>query len=214
METDDLLAVYHTPALLTESIDGLDIIPSGVYVDVTFGGGGHSREILRRLGDEGQLIAFDQDKDAMKNTIQDSRFTLVHGNFRFLKNFLRFYKVDNIDVNLSNLMPISDGVLENYTEKLTALASGAIDLNTGNVFTHTLSGDTTYSISNAVSGVAHSFTLIITQTSTVRTLTFPSSVKWQGGEIPDLSTASKTYILTFASINGGTTWFGMFGGEF
>ncbi len=103
METDDLLAVYHTPALLTESIDGLDIIPSGVYVDVTFGGGGHSREILRRLGDEGQLIAFDQDKDAMKNTIQDSRFTLVHGNFRFLKNFLRFYKVDNIDGLIADL---------------------------------------------------------------------------------------------------------------
>lgn len=116
------------------------------------------------------------------------------------------------DLELS--MPISGGVLENYTEKLTALASGVINLNTGNVFTHTLSGNTTYSITNAVSGVAHSFTLIITQTSTVRTLTFPSSVKWQGGEIPDMSTASKTYVLTFMTVDGGTTWLGMFGGEF
>ena len=118
------------------------------------------------------------------------------------------------DVDLSNLMPKSGGVLESYGEKLTALASGTIDLNTGNVFTHTLSGNTTYSITNAVSGVAHSFTLIITQTSTVRTLTFPSSVKWQGGEIPDLTTASKTYVLTFMTVDGGTTWLGMFGGEF
>ena len=123
-------------------------------------------------------------------------------------------KVDNIDVNLSNLMPISGGVLVNYTEKLITLASGAIDLNTGNVFTHTLSGDTTYSITNAVNGVAHSFTLIITQISTVRTLIFPSSVKWQKGEIPDLSIASKTYVLTFMTIDGGTNWLGMFGGEF
>ena len=115
---------------------------------------------------------------------------------------------------VNDLMPKSNGVLEDYTEKLTTLASGAIDLTTGNVFTHTLSGNTTYSITNAVSGVAHSFTLIITQTSTVSTLTFPTSVKWQGGEIPDMSTASKTYVLTFMTVDGGTTWLGMFGGEF
>ena len=118
------------------------------------------------------------------------------------------------DIDTSVLMPKSGGVLENYREKLTALASGTINLNTGNVFTHTLSGNTTYSITNAVSGQAHSFTLIITQTATVRTITFPASVKWQGGEIPDMTTASKTYVLTFVSVNGGAIWLGMFGGEF
>ena len=118
-------------------------------------------------------------------------------------------EVDNV-----KQMPISGGVLENYREKLTTLASGTINLNTGNVFTHTLSGNTTYSITNAVNGQAHSFTLIITQTATVRTLTFPASVKWQGGEIPDMTTASKTYVLTFMTVDGGTNWLGMFGGEF
>ena len=107
-------------------------------------------------------------------------------------------------------------MLENYTETLVTLSgtSTAIDLSLGNVFIHTLSGNTTYSITNAVNGQAHSFTLIINQTATVGTLTFPASVKWQGGEIPDLSTASKTYVLTFMTVDGGTTWLGMFGGEF
>ena len=125
------------------------------------------------------------------------------------------------DVGLSNVdnikqMPISGGVLENYREKLVTLSgtSTAINLSLGNVFTHTLSGNTTYSITNAVSGQAHSFTLIINMGSTVRTLTFPASVKWQGGEIPDLSTANKTYVLTFMTVDGGTNWLGMFGGEF
>ena len=125
------------------------------------------------------------------------------------------------DVGLGNVtndkqMPISGGVLENYREKLVTLSgtSTAINLSLGNVFAHTLTGNTIYSITNAVSGQAHSFTLIITMGSTVRTLTFPASVKWQGGEIPDMSTASKTYILTFVTINGGSNWLGMFGGEF
>ena len=125
------------------------------------------------------------------------------------------------DVGLGNVtndkqMPISGGILENYREKLVTLSgtSTAINLSLGNVFTHSLTDNTTYSITNAVSGQAHSFTLIITQTGTVRTLTFPASVKWQGGEIPDLATASKTYILTFMSVDGGTNWLGMFGGEF
>ncbi len=74
---------YHIPALLNESIDGLGIRPSGVYVDVTFGGGGHSREILRRLNKNGRLIAFDQDEDAILNAIGDPRFTFVRSNFRF-----------------------------------------------------------------------------------------------------------------------------------
>ena len=129
--------------------------------------------------------------------------------------------ISKSDVGLSNVdnvkqMPISGGVLENYREKLTTVtvSGGSINLSLGNVFQHTPSGNITYSITNAVSGQAHSFTLIINIGSTVRTLTFPSSVKWQGGEIPDMSTANKSYVLTFMSVNGGTTWLGMFGGEF
>ena len=113
-------------------------------------------------------------------------------------------------------LPISGGVLENYREKLTTVsaANGSINLSLGNVFQHSPSGNRTYSITNAVNGQAHSFTLIINMGSTVRTLTFPASIKWQGGEMPDLSTANKTYVLTFVTINGGANWLGMFGGEF
>lgn len=95
--------VYHTPALLDESVDGLNICPNGVYVDVTFGGGGHSREILNRLGEKGRLIAFDQDEDAVRNISADPRFTFVHANFRFLKNFLRYHGVEAVDGLLADL---------------------------------------------------------------------------------------------------------------
>lgn len=88
---------YHNPVLLKESVDGLNVKEDGVYVDVTFGGGGHSREILSRLGPKGKLFAFDQDKDALENKIEDSRFTLIHENFRFLKRFLRFYGIKRVD---------------------------------------------------------------------------------------------------------------------
>jgi 16S rRNA (cytosine1402-N4)-methyltransferase len=88
---------YHNAVLLKETVDGLDIKPDGVYVDVTFGGGGHSREILSRLGDEGKLYAFDQDKDALANKIDDSRFVLINENFRYIKRFLRFYGVKEVD---------------------------------------------------------------------------------------------------------------------
>ena len=88
---------YHNPVLLTETVDGLNIKPDGVYVDVTFGGGGHSKEILSRLGETGQLYAFDQDADALNNSINDSRFTLIHENFRFIKRFLRFHGVKEVD---------------------------------------------------------------------------------------------------------------------
>ena len=88
---------YHNPVLLTESIDGLNIQPDGVYVDVTFGGGGHSREILNRLGEHGKLLAFDQDLDALANIIDDPRFILINENFRFLKRFLRFHNVTEVD---------------------------------------------------------------------------------------------------------------------
>ena len=80
---------YHNAVLLKETVDGLNIRPDGVYVDVTFGGGGHSREILSRLGEEGKLFAFDQDKDALGNVIEDDRFVLINENFRYIKRFLR-----------------------------------------------------------------------------------------------------------------------------
>ncbi|EDP98041.1 16S rRNA (cytosine(1402)-N(4))-methyltransferase RsmH [Kordia algicida OT-1] len=88
---------YHNPVLLKETVDGLNIKEDGVYVDVTFGGGGHSKEILNRLGENGKLYAFDQDQDALENTIDDSRFTLIHQNFRHLKKFLRFYGIKKVD---------------------------------------------------------------------------------------------------------------------
>ncbi len=88
---------YHNPVLLNETVDGLNIKPDGIYVDVTFGGGGHSREILKRLGKEGKLYAFDQDKDAIDNAIDDERFVLINENFRYVKRFLRFYGVKKVD---------------------------------------------------------------------------------------------------------------------
>ncbi|MBC5839977.1 16S rRNA (cytosine(1402)-N(4))-methyltransferase RsmH [Flavobacterium sp. F-380] len=94
---------YHNPVLLKESVDGLNIKPDGVYVDVTFGGGGHSREILSRLGSEGKLYAFDQDQDALANTIDDERFVLINENFRFIKRFLRFYGAKSVDGILGDL---------------------------------------------------------------------------------------------------------------
>ncbi len=88
---------YHNPVLLKETVEGLNIKEDGVYVDVTFGGGGHSREILKYLGEKGKLFAFDQDQDALANTIDDSRFTLINENFRHIKRFLRFHGVKKVD---------------------------------------------------------------------------------------------------------------------
>ena len=94
---------YHIPVLLRESIDGLDIKPDGVYVDVTFGGGGHSKEILKRLGKKGHLYSFDQDEDAEGNIPEDNRFTFVRSNFRYLRNWMRYYEVEQIDGLLADL---------------------------------------------------------------------------------------------------------------
>jgi 16S rRNA (cytosine1402-N4)-methyltransferase len=94
---------YHVPVLLEESVGGLDIKPGGVYVDVTFGGGGHSREILRRLNAKGRLFGFDQDEDAERNIVDDDRFTFVRSNFRYLKNWMRYYGVEQIDGLLADL---------------------------------------------------------------------------------------------------------------
>lgn len=94
---------YHIPALLQDAIDGLNINPSGIYVDVTFGGGGHSRAILSSLAETGKLYGFDRDIDALANVPDDSRFTFVHSNYRYLSNFLRFYEVEKVDGILADL---------------------------------------------------------------------------------------------------------------
>ena len=94
---------YHVPVLLQERVDGLDIKPDGIYVDVTFGGGGHSREILSRIGKNGHLYSFDQDEDAEKNILNDNRFTFVRSNFRYLRNWMRYYGVEHIDGLLADL---------------------------------------------------------------------------------------------------------------
>ena len=95
--------MYHIPVMLNESIEGLNIKPNGTYVDVTFGGGGHSRRILECLGEGGHLYAFDQDEDAAKNVIDDSRFTFIQQNFRYMKNFLQLYCGGNVDGILADL---------------------------------------------------------------------------------------------------------------
>jgi 16S rRNA (cytosine1402-N4)-methyltransferase len=94
---------YHNPVLLNETVDGLNIKHDGVYVDVTFGGGGHSKEILKRLGPNGRLFGFDQDEDALVNGLPDERFTLIHENFRYIKRFLRFHGVKSVDGILADL---------------------------------------------------------------------------------------------------------------
>ncbi len=95
--------IYHIPALLQESVNGLNIVPDGSYVDVTFGGGGHSRAIISHLGDNGRLYGFDQDMDAYSNRIDDPRFTFVHGNFAYISNFLRYYGETAVDGILADL---------------------------------------------------------------------------------------------------------------
>ncbi len=94
---------YHNPVLLQESVAGLNINPDGIYVDVTFGGGGHSKFILQQLGPKGKLIAFDQDEDALVNTLEDERFLLINENFRYIKRFLRFHNITKVDGILADL---------------------------------------------------------------------------------------------------------------
>ncbi len=94
---------YHNPVLLKETVDGLNIKPDGIYVDVTFGGGGHSKEILSRLGPNGKLFGFDQDEDAWANALPDERFVLIQENFRYIKRFLRFHGVKSVDGILADL---------------------------------------------------------------------------------------------------------------
>lgn len=119
--------MYHIPALLHESIDGLNIRPDGVYVDVTFGGGGHSSEILRRLGADGKLIAFDQDEDAAQNIVGDPRLVFVRSNFRFLANFLRYHGVDAVDGILADL-GVSSHHFDDSERGFSFRFSGGLDM--------------------------------------------------------------------------------------
>lgn len=94
---------YHVPVLLKESVEAMNIKPNGIYVDVTFGGGGHSKEILSKLNNGGQLFGFDQDQDAERNIVNNPHFTFVRSNFRYLKNFLKYHKIESVDSILADL---------------------------------------------------------------------------------------------------------------
>jgi len=117
---------YHTPVLLAECIEGLDIKPEGIYIDLTYGSGGHSREILNRLS-SGKLFAFDQDKDAEANVIDDKRFLFIRNNFRFFKNFLRYYKIDLVDGILADL-GVSSHQLDSADRGFSFRYEGILDM--------------------------------------------------------------------------------------
>jgi len=119
--------VYHTPALLQPCMDGLQIKSSGIYVDVTFGGGGHSREILKNLGTDGHLYSFDQDLDALQNVVEDTRFTFVRSNFRYLSNFLRYYGVESVDGILADL-GVSFHLFDEAERGFSFRFDGALDM--------------------------------------------------------------------------------------
>lgn len=118
---------YHVPVLLTESIEGLNISPNGVYVDLTFGGGGHSHAILEKLGRKGRLIAFDQDEEALKNAIDDSRFMLIRSNFRYFRNFLRYHGIERVNGILADL-GVSSHHLDSPERGFSFRFEGALDM--------------------------------------------------------------------------------------
>lgn len=119
--------VYHVPVLLKETVDGLNINPEGVYIDVTFGGGGHSREILRRLSPSGRLFSFDQDADAERNVPDDERLTFVRSNFRYLKNWMRYYDISQVDGILADL-GVSSHHFDDRSRGFSFRFEGALDM--------------------------------------------------------------------------------------
>ncbi|MEN1784405.1 MAG: 16S rRNA (cytosine(1402)-N(4))-methyltransferase RsmH [Bacteroidota bacterium] len=124
---------YHHPVLLKEAVAGLAIVAEGTYVDVTFGGGGHSKAILQQLGPEGRLLAFDQDSDALKNAIDDARFQLIHGNFKHLKRFLKFYGIAKVDGILGDFGVSShqfDEAARGFSTRFNAQLDMRMDQNT------------------------------------------------------------------------------------
>ena len=118
---------YHIPVLLKESVDGMNISPSGIYVDMTFGGGGHSKEILSRLDENGRLLGFDQDEDAESNIPSDKRFIFVRCNFRYLHNFLRYHNIDKVDAILADL-GVSSHHFDDSERGFSFRFSGALDM--------------------------------------------------------------------------------------
>lgn len=118
---------YHIPVLLKESVDGLNINPDGIYADMTFGGGGHSKEILSRLGTDGLLLGFDQDEDAERNIVNDDRFIFVRSNFRYLSNFLRYHDIDNVDGILADL-GVSSHHFDDSERGFSFRFDGALDM--------------------------------------------------------------------------------------
>jgi len=119
--------MYHNPVLLNESISGLNINPSGIYVDVTYGGGGHSQEILKNLNSNGKLIAFDQDQDAIENKSNDSRLNLVKSNFKYLNNFLNYFKINEIDGLLADF-GISSHQIDNENRGFSTRFNSELDM--------------------------------------------------------------------------------------
>lgn len=119
--------IYHIPVLLMPSVDGMNICPEGTYVDVTFGGGGHSREILSRLGEGGHLFGFDQDEDAERNIVNHPHFTFVRSNFRYLHNFLRYHNVEQIDALLADL-GVSSHHFDDSERGFSFRFDGALDM--------------------------------------------------------------------------------------
>ena len=122
---------YHVPVLLKESVDGMNIHPGGTYVDVTFGGGGHSREILSRLEKGGRLLGFDQDEDAERNIVNDPHFTFVRSNFRYLHNFLRYYEIEEVDAILADL-GVSSHHFDDSERGFSFRFDGALDMRMNN----------------------------------------------------------------------------------
>ena len=125
-ETQEELT-YHVPVLLKESVDGMNICPNGTYVDVTFGGGGHSREILSRLDKDGRLLGFDQDEDAERNIVDDPRFIFVRSNFRYLHNFLRYHNIEKVDAILADL-GVSSHHFDDSERGFSFRFDGALDM--------------------------------------------------------------------------------------
>lgn len=126
-QTSPSQSVYHVPVLLAASVDGLNIRPDGIYVDLTFGGGGHSREILSRLGSKGRLLSFDQDADAERNVVDDDRFTFVRSNFRYLRNFLRYHGIKRVDGILADL-GVSSHHFDDSERGFSFRFDGALDM--------------------------------------------------------------------------------------
>ena len=125
-ETQEELT-YHVPVVLKESVDGMNICPNGTYVDVTFGGGGHSREILSRLEKDGRLLGFDQDEDAERNIVDDPRFIFVRSNFRYLHNFLRYHNIEKVDAILADL-GVSSHHFDDSERGFSFRFDGALDM--------------------------------------------------------------------------------------